>query len=477
MADAFLDATAQAELVRTGQATPLELVDDAIARIEKVDDELNAVIHPLFDKARRQAQEPLPDGPFKGVPILFKDLACGVQGDPYHLGTRFLKRADWHATYTDNLAQKFLDAGFVCVGRTNTPEMGLVPTTEPVAYGPTRNPWNTARTTGGSSGGSAAAVASGMVAVAHANDGGGSIRIPASCCGLVGLKPSRGRTSLGPRSSPILSLLTNELCVSRSVRDTAGVLDAVHGSFVGDTVAAPLPGRPYANEVDADPGRLRIAVLTHNPLETGDIHPDCVAAANDTAALLESLGHYVEATYPKELADQAIVNHFTVLWSAELAADLAAFESALGRKLDGNDVEALTLALAEIGNATTAVQYIEAQTACDSLGKAVAAWMDDSWDLILTPTLGEPPADLGWLQTPEEPLLGFARAATFVPFTPLTNITGQPAISLPLSWNADNLPIGSHLIAEYGREDLLLRVASQLEQARPWADRIPPVHV
>src|SRR5258707_9113090 len=261
-----LDATAQAELVRTGDASPLELVDAAINNIEKINPELNAVIHPLFDSARAAAAGELPDGPFRGVPMLFKDLMCSVEGDPIHEGMQFLKNANWLADHTDALAQRYLDAGFVCVGRTNTPELGLVPTTEPEAYGPARNPWDTARTTGGSSGGSAAAVASGMVAVAHANDGGGSIRIPASCCGLVGLKPSRGRTSLGPDYSAIDDMLSVELCVSRSVRDTAGVLDALEGRTHGETVSAPPPRRPFTQEVGADPGKLRIALLTHNPL-------------------------------------------------------------------------------------------------------------------------------------------------------------------------------------------------------------------
>jgi amidase len=477
MADTFLDATTQAELVRTGRATPLELVDDAITRIEKLNGELNAVIHERFDEARAEAKGPLPDGPFKGVPILFKDLMCAVEGDPYHMGNALLKNAGYRAPHTDDLAQRYFDAGFVYVGRTNTPEFGLVPTTEPEAYGPSRNPWNIGYTTGGSSGGSAAAVASGMVPVAHANDGGGSIRIPASCCGLVGLKPSRGRTSMGPNVSPILSLLTNELCVSRTVRDTAGVLDAVHGASRRETVSAPPPERPFVREVGADPGKLHIALITINPLDTGEIHPDCVAAAIETAQLLESLGHRVEATYPEELANPEIIGHFTTLWSAELAADIAAAARAMGREITENDVEALTWGLAQAGAATTAEQYIQAKGACHALGYAVAEWMEDDFDLILTPTLGEPPVPLGTFVTPEDPMLGFARAATFVPFTPLTNITGQPAISLPLNWNADNLPIGSHLIGQYGREDLLLRVASQIEVAKPWADRIPPVHV
>jgi amidase len=476
MADTFLDATAQAELVRTGRASALELVDDAIARVEKLDPELNAVIHPRFDKARAEARGALPDGPFRGVPLLVKDLLAGIEGDPHHEGMRFLRDAGYRADHTDALAQRYLDAGFVCIGRTNAPELGIVPTTEPEAYGPTRNPWDTRRTTGGSSGGSAAAVASGMVAVAHANDGGGSIRIPASCCGLVGLKPSRGRTSLMPDFSVIDDLLIVELCVSKTVRDTAGVLDVLQGAAAGDTVRAPAPDRSYRQEVGAAPGKLRVGLLTHNPLDTGEIHPDCVAAARDAAQLLESLGHRVEETFPPALVDPALVGHFTTLWASTLVYNLRYWERKVGREITEADVEPLTWSLAELGRSITAPDYVDAQHAALELGRRVEAWYASGFDLLLTPTLGEPPVEIGTFSTPDEPLLGFLRAATFVPYTPLANMTGEPAISLPLSWNADNLPIGIQLMGAYGREDILLRVAAQLEQARPWADRLPPVH-
>ena len=472
-----LDATGQAELVRKGDASPAELVDAAINNIEKLNPELNAVIHPLFESARRAAQGPLPDGPFRGVPILFKDLFCSVEGDPIHEGMQFLKSANWHADHTDALARRYLDAGFVCVGRSNTPELGLVPTTEPAAYGPSRNPWDTARTTGGSSGGSAAAVASGMVAVAHANDGGGSIRIPASCCGLVGLKPSRGRTSLGPDYTTIDDMLVVELCVSRSVRDTAGVLDALQGRTDGETVSAPAPLRPFTQEVGADPGKLRIALLTHNPLETGEIHPDCVAAARDTAHLLESLGHTVEETYPASVARPELIRHFTTLWTVTLVYNIRYWERKVGRQATADEMEPLTWGLAEIGRAVSAPDYVDAQHAMGDLARDLEAWFASGYDLLLTPTLGETPVALGEFTTPGEPLLGFTRAATFVPYTPLANMAGSPAISLPLSWNDEGLPVGSQLMAAYGREDLLLRVAAQLESARPWVDRRPPVHV
>jgi amidase len=472
---ALLDATAQAELVRRGDASPLELVDAAIDRAEEVNGELNAIIHRRYEQAREQAKGTLPDGPFRGVPILFKDLLCAVEGDPYHEGVGLLKNAGWRARHTDNLATRYLEAGFVCIGRTNTPEFGLVPTTEPLTYGPARNPWDTTRTTGGSSGGSAAAVAAGIVPVAHANDGGGSIRIPASCCGLVGLKPSRGRSSLGPNLDQLTSLLTVELCVSRTVRDTAGVLDAVRAPFPGDPVIAPAPSRPYVEEVGADTGPLRIGLLVENPIDTGTVDRDCITAVEQAARVLESLGHRVEHEFPKAIADPALLPHFSTLWSTALAAELRYWELTIGREATRDDLEPLTWTLAELGRDSSALQLIEAYAAVNEFTRAVATWWDDH-DLLLTPTLGEPPVPLGTFHTPEEPLLGFIRAATFVPFTPPFNVTGQPAISLPLHWNANGLPIGVQLVAAYGREDVLLRIASQLEQAQPWADRIPPVH-
>ena len=472
-----LDATAQAELVRSGDASPLELVDACVNAIEKLDPELNAVIHPLFETARAAAQGKLPDGPFRGVPTLFKDFRCAVAGDPYHEGMQFLKDAGWRADHTDALARRFLDAGFICVGRTNTPELAIVPTTEPQAYGATRNPWDTARISGGSSGGSAAAVASGMVPVAHANDGGGSIRIPASCCGLVGLKPSRGRTSLGPDYDAVDDMLNVELCVSRSVRDTAAVLDALHGGSDGETVGPPAPARPFAHEVGADPGRLRIGLLVDNPLGTGEIHADCVAAARDVAHLLESLGHSVDESFPAATARPELVGHFTTIWAATRASSIRSWERKLGREITADDVEPLTWAMVEMGRATTAPDYLDAQHATLDLARGMEEWFDSGYDLLLTPTMGEPPCALGEFHTPDTPFLGFMRAATIVPYTPLANMAGLPAISVPLSWNEQGLPIGTQLMAPYGREDVLVRVASQLETARPWADRRPPVHV
>jgi len=473
----LLDATAQAELVRRGDASPAELVDAAVARIEALNPQLNAVIHERFEAARTDAAGDLPDGPFRGVPTLFKDLMCAMEGEPYHEGLRPLKEAGYRAPATDNLARRLLASGLVCVGRTNTPEIGLVPTTEPPAYGPTRNPWDTSRTTGGSSGGSAAAVASGMVPVAHGNDGGGSIRIPASCCGLVGLKPSRGRSSLGPRVGQISSPLPVENLIARSVRDVATALDVISVPFPGDPVIAPALPRPARDEVGADPGRLRIGLLTANPLDTGPVHADCVAAAEDAARALEELGHAVEPAFPAALANPELVMQFGVAWFAGAAAGLDAFGAAIGRAITADDVEPLTWAMAEAGRAVTSGQYLAAVASMERFGRDVAAWWDSGFDLLLTPTLAEPPVPLGtFASPPDEPLAGFLRAGAFTPFTPPFNATGQPAVSLPWRENADGLPIGVHLVAAYGREDVLVRVASQVEAAHPWASRRPPVH-
>src|SRR3954470_20343366 len=311
---ARMDATDQAELVRTGKVSAAELVEAAIARIEKVDPELNAVIHPLFDDARKEVADGLPDGPFTGVPLVLKDLICLSAGHPMHEGMRFLKDQGWTEEEDQYLAAKFRAAGFLFVGKTNTPELGIVPTCEPDAHGASRNPWNTEHSTGGSSGGSAAAVASGMVPVGHANDGGGSIRIPASECGLVGLKPSRGRSSLGPDYGDVFSGLICEHVVTRSVRDTATVLDAVHGPMPGDPYAAPTPSRPFLDDVGADPGRLRVGLLTSSPVT--EVHPDCITAAENAGRLLESLGHTVEAAYPTAMDDPEFTTQFITLWSA-----------------------------------------------------------------------------------------------------------------------------------------------------------------
>jgi amidase len=471
-----LDATALAELVRSGEVQPTELVDAAIARIEKLDPELNAVIHPRFEAARTEASGPLPDGPFRGVPFLLKDIFCHSAGDPFHEGMRFLRDAGWRADSDAHLAAHFRAAGLVFVGRTNVPELGLIPTTEPAAYGPTRNPWDPTRTPGGSSGGSAAAVAAGMVPAAHGNDSGGSIRIPASACGLVGLKPSRGRVSLGPGSYSI-GMLACEGVVSRTVRDTAGLLDVAAGEMPGDPVVAPPPLRPFAAEVGTEPGRLRVGLLTRAPGGTAPIHPDCVTAAEETARLLEALGHTVEVDYPGALDEPEWASCFITLWSIGTAFLLEDWGRRVGKAVTAGDVEPNTWALAEMGRSLTTVQALSAQAWLYDGARRVAEWWAGGFDLLLTPTLGEPPPPLGeFVSSPDNPLGALLRSGAFCPFTPPFNVTGQPAISLPLAETAGGLPIGVQLVAAYGREDLLLRVAAQLEQARPWAGRRPAVH-
>jgi amidase len=477
MPQPFLDACALAELVRNASASPAELVDDAINRIEKLNPELNAVIRPRFDEARREAAGDLPDGPFRGVPIVLKDLLCDTEGEEIHEGMRALKEARYVAPRDQELARRLRAAGFVVVGRTNTPELGILPTTEPHAYGPTRNPWDTTRSTGGSSGGSAAAVASGMVPVGHANDGGGSIRIPASECGLVGLKPSRARVPLGPEWGDVMGGLVCELAVTRTVRDTAAVLDAVAGPEPGDPYAAPTPVRPYVDEVGAEPGRLRIGMQSAAFGGTVATHPDCVAATEAAGALLESLGHVVEHAHVAALDPPELVESFLLVWAAGTATDVDHYWPArLGRPVTVDDVEPLTWALADAGRGASAADFLEARRKLQVMARDVAQWYEDGFDLLLTPTIAQPPPRLGEFDSPPgNPLHGLFRAAEIVPFTPLFNATGQPAISLPLHWNGEGLPIGVQLVAPYGREDVLLRVAAQLEQAAPWAQRRPAV--
>jgi amidase len=469
----WMDATEQAALVRSGQVSPSELLEAAIERIERIDPALNAVTIRWFDAARRVAAGELPDGPFRGVPFLLKDLWAAYEGQPLTNGNKALKDAMPVSPADTTLVSRFRTAGFVTAGRTNSPEFGSLPTTEPEAWGPTHNPWNLDHSPGGSSGGAAAAVAAGLVPIAHASDGGGSIRIPASCCGLVGLKPSQGRISLGPFRDE--SNLGVELCVSRTVRDTAALLDAVHGPGVGDTVVAAPPARPYLDEVGADPGRLRIGLLDHHPYGH-PVHDECAAAARSAADLLASLGHHVEPGFPPALANPDFARRFGALWSTNMGVGIARIAEQLGRDVGPDDVEIVNWAQAEFARQFSGVDYAQALAANVTYRRAIQQWWADGWDLLVTPTLGEPPVPLGtFANQPDQPMAPMVRAGQYVPFTPAFNSSGQPAISLPLHWTPDGLPVGVQLVAAYGREDLLIRVAAQLEQARPWADRRPPI--
>ena len=474
----MIDATEQARLIRDGEASPPELVEEAIARLERLNPQLNAVIHPLIDEARQAAAGELPDGPFRGVPFLVKDLSCYIKGVPVHEGMRALKDAGHVADHDMWITQRFREAGFVTLGRTNVPELGILPTTEPVAYGATHNPWAPDRSPGGSSGGSAAAVAAGIVAAAHANDGGGSIRIPASHCGLVGLKPSRARVSLAPDFGDLFGGLVIELALTRSVRDAAGILDVVHGPVAGDPYAAPPPERPYIEEVGAEPGRLRVGLMTTPPGRQFETHPECVRAARDAALALEELGHHVEESYPAEMDAPDLVANFIVRWTAAQDYSLKYWGAVIGREIGPDDVEPCTWALAEQGRSQTGGDLLLAIDAAQRSSRRLAAWWaQDGFDLLLTPTCAEPPPRLGEFESrPENPLAPLLRAIPFGTFTAGFNTTGQPAISLPLHWTPDGLPVGVQLVAPYGREDMLVKVASQLEQAAPWRDRVPPVH-
>jgi amidase len=474
----LLDLVAQAELVRRGEVQPLELVDAAIGRIEKLDPQIGAVVSPQFERARAAARAAdLPGGPLRGVPFLLKDLGAYLDGDPVYCGMRALKQADWRERGESHFAGRLRRAGLISLGRTNTPELGLLPTTEPEAFGPSRNPWQIMHSSGGSSGGSSAAVASGMVAAAHASDGGGSIRIPAAHAGLVGLKPTRGRCSFGPGLGERWGGFSCEGFVTRSVRDTAVLLDIVQGHEPGDPYSAAAPRRPYAGEPGVDPGRLRIGLMRRGP-RGSEVHADCRDAVEGAARLLESLGHRLEESHPAALDDADAMRGFLTVVGCSIARALDAWGAKLGRPLGEGDVEALTWAVARAGRAVSGPEYIAAVEGNHAHGRRLAGWWSEqAFDLLLTPTCAAPPPLLGhFAADARNPLQGYLRAAPYGAFTAQFNVSGQPAVSLPLHWNAAGLPIGVQLVSAWGREDLLLRVAAQLEEAEPWADRLPPVH-
>jgi amidase len=473
----LLDATAQAELVRRGEVTPLELVDAAIARIEKLDPELGAVITRQFERARAAAAAPdLPQGPFRGVPMLLKDLGAHLAGDPVHLGMRALRRANWREPGESYFAERLRLAGLISLGRTNTPELGLLPTSEPAAYGRTRNPWKPTHSSGGSSGGSAAAVAAGYVAAAHASDGGGSIRIPASHCSLVGLKPTRGRSSFGPGVGERWAGCSVEGFVTRSLRDSAALLDVVSGPRAGDPYAAAPPAAPFASELARPPGRLRIGAMLRAPRAVA-LHPDCRAAVSAAAKQLEALGHHVEEAHPEALDETDGVRGFVAIVAVSTARALEAWSARIGAPIGKPDVEPLTWAIAEMGRATSATQYLAALESNQAHVRRVTGWWQQGFDLLLTPSCAAPPPPLGHFDaTPENPFAGYANALPFGVFSSTFNLTGQPAISLPLHMGSEGLPIGIQLVAEFGGEARLLQVAAQLEQAAPWSTRIPPIH-
>ena len=469
-----LDATAQAELVANGEVSPPELLEGAISRAEAINPQINAIVHPLYEEARETAAGDLPDGPFRGVPFLFKDLGAGLAGQPYHMGNRLMKEIGFRMPIDSHLGTRFREAGLVTMGRANTPEIGILPTTEPESHGASKNPWDTTRSTGGSSGGSAAAVAAGIVPIAHASDGGGSIRIPASANGLVGLKPSRARISLAPIVGDSMSGLTTEFCVSKSVRDSARMLDWVHGPQPGDPYGCPEPERPYVEELDRDPGSLRIGLMTDTM--TGDeLDPEAIEAVRSAAGKLEALGHTVSPQSPPHLSGpDELYETFITRWAGGMAQNVSVLETIVGRPFTADDVEPLTWALIERGRSESAATYLSAVATHQTMARMFADIYEQGTDLILTPVLGTLPPKLGHFdQYGDDPMDAMLKARRFAAFTGGLNATGQPGISVPLEESSEGLPIGIQLVAPIWREDLLIRVAAQLEQAHPWAGRRP----
>jgi amidase len=477
-----LDATASAELVRRGELSAAELVEAAISRIERVDPALNAVVRNRFAAAREEAAAGPPAGPFTGVPFLLKDLGALVAGQRTAFGTAVLQRVDVRWPVSSYVADAFHAAGLVDLGRTATPEFGTTITTEPTASGATRNPWDVGRSAGGSSGGAAAAVASGMVPAAHASDGGGSIRIPANCCGLVGLKPSRGRVSHGPIVGETWAGSTTDGALARTVRDAAALLDLLRRPHPGDPYIAPPVARPYADEVGVTPPRLRIGMLT-GPGRRGAPEPDpeCVFAVEAGARLLESLGHTVEASFPEAMLEEAFPDHFLTIVTADVALLVTRLEAVLARPIEDGELEPRNATYRRAGAGLSAVDYLAARAFVGRWSRRVASWWATpeqggaGFDLLLLPVLAAVSPEIGWY-TAAGPDQEDDRIGAVLQYTGQFNATGQPAISLPLYWTGGGLPVGVQLVAAYGREDLLIRVAAQLEEAQPWSARLPPVH-
>ncbi|WP_046245285.1 amidase [Hymenobacter terrenus] len=485
-----LDALAMAALVRSGQLTAIDLCNAAIARAEVVNPLINAVVHPLYQLAQQRAEVGLPASSLGGVPFLLKDFGAHYAGVPHTSGSRALQA--FVPTEDAELVRRWQVAGLNIIGKTNTPEFALMGVTEPALFGPARNPWNTGHTPGGSSGGAAAAVAAGIVPLAGAGDGGGSIRIPAACCGLFGLKPSRGRVPTGPEQGEKWQGAAVEHVVSRSVRDSAAMLDATQGADVGAPYFLPNPTRPYLEEVSRGPSPLRIAFSLGHPLGR-PLHPECATAVRDAAKLLESLGHDVEEV-PLPFDGQAVSKAFLMLYFGETGASIAALAKVLGRPARPADVEPTTWLLGLLGRTYTAADFAAARHTWNDSARRMGRF-HQTYDLLLTPTLATPPVRIGELQPKpaEQRLLklvntfglgGLIRRSGIVeklaeqslektPYTQIANLTGQPAMSVPLHWTADGLPCGVQFIAPLGAEDVLLRLAGQLEQAQPWFAKRP----
>ena len=465
------DATGLADLVARKEVKPEELAAAALQAIEKVNPRINAVLQTLPDAARHSAA---PTGPFAGVPFLIKELVLHAKGVRCDMGSRLAQGLV--PPEDTELMARFRRAGLVLVGTTQTPELGYNPTTETKLFGPVHNPWDLGRSPGGSSGGSGAAVAAGVVPVAHANDGGGSIRIPASCNGLVGLKPSRDRVPTGPDYADPLCGLACEFAITRSVRDAAALLDCVAGADVGAPSQPVPPARAFRQEVGAKPGRLRIAWTTR-PASGAKVDPECEAAVHSTVRLLEDLGHTLVEDAPRFDWD-AFLRNVHVIWTGFTAISVEAVAAALGRKPGPENLEAVTLACYEEGKRFSAVDLLNSMAHGNLISRQVGAFFERV-DALVTPTIAALPAVLGELDQNRAGMTAMEwtqQVFAYCPFTPLFNTTGQPAISLPLHWSANGLPVGVQIAGRFADEATLFRLAAQLEEARPWAKRRPPVH-
>jgi amidase len=463
------DALGLAELVRKNEVSAAELLDEAIARTARVDPKINAVVVKHYDYARGQIDRGLPNGPFKGVPFLLKDLDL-LKGTRTTWGASIYKNdvADRSSTLT----QRFLGAGLAIFGKSASPEFGLLPTTEPRLFGPTRNPWNPAHSSGGSSGGAAASVAARILPVAHASDGGGSIRIPASACGVFGLKPTRARTPVGPDRGEGWAGFSVSHVVSISVRDSAAMLDAIAGPELTSPYHAPPPERPFADEVRREAGRLRIAFTDKSPYGEA-IDSEVAQAVRDVAALLGKLGHDVEERAPRLPCDPADVIREIVAANTAMGVRLA--EQRFGRKMTADDFEVLTLASAGRGETATSADYVAAQLGAFQISRALAEFMA-SCDAFLCATLCTPPLRIGEIDPMSQDLSHIAPILRrYMPSTGMFNMSGQPAMSVPLAWNGAGLPLGMMFAARFGDEATLFRLAAQLEQERPWRTKIPPI--
>jgi amidase len=470
---AGLDGLAQVELFRRGELSARELLEAAIARAEAINPAINAINRPMYDEARETLRTAPPNGPYAPLPFLLKDIFANYVGVPTTAGSRLF--ADTMPARDAELVRRYKVAGLLIFGKATTSELGSLPTTEASLFGPTRNPWSLGHTAGGSSGGGAAAVAARIVPAAQGSDGAGSIRIPASCCGLVGLKPTRARITLAPDMAEGLGGTMVVGVMTLSVRDTAGLLDASEGPVPGDPYWPARPTRPFLDQVAMPPGGLRIAATRHSLIGT-PLDPDCVAAVDDAAALCAALGHEVVEDAP-DFDAETYYAYYKRHWQMSATRTLRRVDRQRGCPCAVDEVDPFNRYLFEEGMKVLAADYIVELEWLQQLGRLFAAWqLERGYDTWLTPTLGCPPAPLGWF-TPGEVSAAaiYDRFMEFLPFTPFANLSGQPAISLPLFWNAQGLPIGVHFTGHYGDEATLLRLAGQLERARPWIDKRPPL--